>query len=876
MRKKIISVICVCLLLLNVQLCTFATDGEAQVKLPRDYAVAHTLITKLTGEDLFDTSKEQVTRIEFLSALENIMKTQKHDDQSFTFSDIPHNTEEGMVVYTALSEGWISRAEFFNPQISISFNEACKMIVSAMDYTIVAQSFGGYPSGYVSVVQRLGISKGLISTSAINYADATVMLFNLLNCDYAERGYYTNAANGSVEFVKTGYTYLNKLYDVFETEGICNRTTYNSLSYNTSVEEKGVMEINGILYKYDEVSPELLSNYCRVYYLKNAGDREIICAHIESENFRMELDSYRGHNGEKILYEDEDGKQRSVRIESSPYMIFNNRFVNGFDYTKFENDGYALFIDNDKDGIYESVQINAYTYVEVSGIDRYNGIIGDKNNSAYSIDTSKAKEKNALIIRDVNGVEISIYSIEHGSILQVKKADDLYWVEIDIIKTSISGTVSSKGEDGEYFIDEKEYKASKYFSANYGKKDLLGQKGSFIIGYNNSLVSYGKGVEGYKYGYLLKSGKQGAISGKVQIKLFTQEGKQAIFDAAKRVRIDGVLKKTTDEIYDAVKGRSEAVKYCVDDEGRISKLDFAAVYDENSGEMQTSDPDNSFVYYDTFTGEELLYRSPNTMFNSYFNAANALCMKIPTNDDAQDRYFQVGTAANIFSNNSKYTNLYAYDIDEYGYAAFICQLYNTSGGISAGGKGSVYVITDVYRGINADGEDSIGITCWHEGSYSDFYIASELSIVRDIEASLCVGDVVRLKADINNIVYALSVDFNVSSFKKDNSLSATNYENKNASYSCWFGVPYSSDGKYVQLMTKKDIDGNYITAKSQLKNFSLNTANIVRVDLETKEVRPIEKSEIKTYRAFGTEAEYMWIVQDCDAPAVIVLFDNYS
>ena len=59
MRKKIISVICVCLLLLNVQLCTFATDDEAQVKLPRDYAEAHTLITKLTGEELFDANRRR-------------------------------------------------------------------------------------------------------------------------------------------------------------------------------------------------------------------------------------------------------------------------------------------------------------------------------------------------------------------------------------------------------------------------------------------------------------------------------------------------------------------------------------------------------------------------------------------------------------------------------------------------------------------------------------------------------------------------------------------------------------------------------------------------------------------------------------------------
>ena len=223
----------------------------------------------------------------------------------------------------------------------------------------------------------------------------------------------------------------------------------------------------------------------------------------------------------------------------------------------------------------------------------------------------------------------------------------------------------------------------------------------------------------------------------------------------------------------------------------------------------------------------------------------------------------------------KYRNLYAYDIDDYGYAAFICQRYDISDEISAGTKNDVYVIADVYRTINSEGDDVTGITCWHEGMFYDFYFASELTYTRDVTNELQVGDVVRLKVDSSKTIYALTVDFNATKMEKNSSLSASYYENKNGNYSCWFGIPYSSNGVYTLMMTQKDVYGDYLLTKSLFKNFSLKTQNIVRVDLQTKEVRPISVNEIKTYKSFGENAEHMWLVQDCDAPVCVVVFDNY-
>lgn len=893
MKKKLASLICgiLVLCLTYSSVCAEKTADEenaAEQNILSEmsderfevYSEAKMLLDKIAGENLFSTEAQSVTRLEFVTALVKVLKSPYVDNADFSFEDAPRTDEAYAAVYTALSNGWISKSEKFNAENSIKFDDALKMIVSAMGYNAAAQSFGGYPGGYVRVAGSLGLCDDVESGETLDYADATIILFNLLKCDWTILADYGENSDNKIKYVKTDDNYLSALYSIYETEGTINATTYNSLMFNTAIVERKFVEIDGVSYDYGDVTPELLANYCRAYYRKVRGQKEIVALKIKGESFRLELDDYLDYKENRVTYENESGKEKSLKLKNSSYMIFNGRLVNGFDKSKFDGDGYALFIDGDEDGIFDAVQIYSYTYAVVSGVDKYNGIIGDKNNSDYSIDIKKISQDGSVWIKKSDGGKMSQYDINDGDVLLVLKSDDMNLLEITVIDDYISGKVEEITAAGEYVINGETYKSSAYFEKNYKNSLKLGESGRFALGYGGMLVSASKYESGYKYGYLINSFKDEKDPNAVKIKLFSQEGKITNLITAKRVTIDGSVKKTVSEILDAIniggEERHDAVKYYLDSEGKISKLDFAEDYDELLGDAQTSNPDNCFVYYKNFTGESLVYRSPNTTFNSFFNVSGAVCMSIPSDMDAAERYFRKGAPSEIFSNNSTYSNIYAYDIDEYGNAAFVIEKYDRVGEIKAGGKDNVYVVCSTYKCINEDGDEAVGITAWRNGKFYSFAFSGDLEFTRDISPSVKTGDVVRLKADDKNTVYSLAVDFNVTAFDKNSTLSSNSYQNKNTSYSCWFGMPYSVSGNYMQLMTEKDIDGNYITSKNNLKNFSVNTANIVRVDLKSNEVRPVTKTEIKTYKAFGLDAEYIWLVQDCDAPVLLVLFDNYG
>lgn len=842
------------------------------------YFEAKTLLNCITGKTLFNEDSENVTRLEFVNALVTVLKSPYVHSADAEFSDAPSEKEAYGAVYTALSNGWISPGENFYPENAIKFDEAVKISVSAMGYDKAAQSFGGYPSGYVRIAMSLGLCDDVLHGETIDGANAAVFMFNLLKCSWTNLADY--GTSGEIKFVRSGDNYLSALYRIYETEGTVNATSYNSLEYGLPVAERKFIEINGVSYNYDGVKPDMLANYIRAYYKEINGRKEIVSVISLCESIRLELSDYIDYSDGKIKYENENGREKSIKLSGSPYMIFNGRLVNGFDKSKFDGDGFAVITDRDDDGIFDTVYINSYTYTVVLGVDRYNGMIGDKNSAQNSINLKKISQDGAVWAKSADGSEIDAYGIKDGDVLCVKKSDDGLLIEIEVIDNYVSGSANEILSDGKYVIDGVEYEMSEYFE-KYLKDELkLGESGRFAIGYGGMLVSLSKSEGGYKYGYLIECFQDEKVRDSAKIKLFSQEGKTVNLYTAEKVMIDGVNKKSVKEILKTVNiGGSErhsAVKYFINSDGKISKLDFPADYDEELGDFQTSNPDDCFVYYKDFTGKSLTYRSPNTTFNSFFNVSGAVCMSIPSDIEAAERYFRKGAPSEIFSNNSAYTNIYAYDIDDFGKAAFVIENYNKNNEIKPGGKENVYVVCSTTRRINADGDEATGITAWRSGKFYTFCFADDLSFTRDVSPSVKAGDVVRIKADAQNTVYSLTVDFNVTAFDKNSTLTSANYQNKNASYSCWFGMPYSLSGNYMQLMTDKDIDQNYITSKNGLKNFSVNTANIVRVDLKSNEVRPVNKTEIKTYKSFGDDAECIWIVQDCDAPVMIVLFDNYK
>lgn len=872
MIKRIISLLCACVIVCSCGFIGASAEAEDIPVLPERCKTADLLFSSLFEGGLFTGEEKTVSRVEFLKALEQVLKIDTYDDKAHTFADVEHGSEFAESVYTAAALGWISEAENFFPNEAINATDAFKIAVSALGYSIAAESMGGYPIGYMRVAKTMELDRDISVGGEFDCTSAKIFMLNILDCDFSSRNYSNHS--GTVQFVTSGKTYLNVLYDIYETEGIINATSYNSLKYNTEIEEKKQIEIEGISFEYDGVRPELLANYCTAYYHydKESGVRKIVAMETDDDVLRLDLDDIEV-DGNRLYYcRNGESRKKQISLDPAAFMIYNGRFEKIFDSALFDGTGYAVFINNDDDSAYDAVQIISYSHLVVESVDMYNRKIGDQNSVANSLDLNHLKDKADIGVKKADGTEVSVYSLKRGDVLQVKKSKDLQLVEIEILEEKVSGTVSTIYDD-EYAIGGNRYSYTDYFEEEYLSKVKIGERGTFVIGYNGKLVSFSKADDNKYYGFLLGA-KTEKMNTQMQIKLFSENGKIGIYETAKKIKIDGDSKNISDAFAAISIGgrvRNEAIKFALNSEGKINKIDFAENYDPARSEEQKADIDDNFIYYPSFSSSAILYRSPKKTFNGYYNVSSAVCMRIPEDVNDDERYFISAGADSVFGNNNSYIT-YAYDINEYGYAGLVI----TRGKASSGSRNDVALITDVYEGLNSDGATVPWISYWQNGVFYDGCLADDLVISTDADCGLVPGDVVRIRRSAEGVIYVLNVDFNYTKFAFDSSLSSNYKEKTNASLSYWFGMPYSSNGVYAQLMTEKDTVGKYLTDIGSLKNFNVSTKNVVRFDCETKQARPVTISEMKTYSSFDDNAEYMVLLQDCDAPICIFLFDNYK
>ena len=170
------------------------------------------------------------------------------------------------------------------------FEEACKMIVCAMDYELVADGKGGYPAGYVLAAARMGITSGTVG-KAISYGDAYDMLFNAMIAELPSVDYVDG--KGEILYKADGdESILTEYWDIYRAEGTVE--TLCGMSINSStVGEKNEVIVGGRTYKFDGVCnlEPLFGGYAEVFYQKTKKDAlgTIIFARKKSSEDDVEI-----------------------------------------------------------------------------------------------------------------------------------------------------------------------------------------------------------------------------------------------------------------------------------------------------------------------------------------------------------------------------------------------------------------------------------------------------------------------------------------------------------------------------------------------------------------------------------------------------------
>ena len=310
----------------------------ANEKLAKSKAVYDSMLEEIgllkSLEIMNDANEEnmlnEVTRAQFVRYMLqflNIDASAAVDGENTYYYDVPTDYEYYKEISTATVMGLINGTSdgTFNPEKTISYQDALKILVGALDYGTLAQYRGGYPQGYIAVAKSIKLTDEVTIgyTQTLTMKELVQLLFNALNSTVAE----TNLSTKSSISVTSGENlYIEDRFDVVKYKGVVTGT-----SYTRRLEGKDdlyMMEIDGVEYnigRYAEFDEEALLGQRVYFYVKypsndrsSTKDAEIIFVNpLDGYNKIVEVvdeDIYDRTNTNTLEYYDEKDNRNSINI----------------------------------------------------------------------------------------------------------------------------------------------------------------------------------------------------------------------------------------------------------------------------------------------------------------------------------------------------------------------------------------------------------------------------------------------------------------------------------------------------------------------------------------------------------------------------------
>lgn len=842
--------------------CTFTpkSDNVSAAEEDRVYKEAKAVMTYIMG-DVF--GNETVTRAEFTGTLVSAMKM-SGGKTDVEFSDVNDKTAYHNEIYTAAELGIISSADKFNPTKNITYEQAVKMLVCAIGYDNIADMEGGYPLGYISVADRIGLTKGTYNASdELTPHDAVVLIYRLL-CSTIKPA---EVLNNTVYYKDTGVSYLESLYKLICEEGIVTANNYNPPGGGGS-DKNSYITVNDENYEYDGDSLSMLGKSVYLFHLKDETKAEITVL-INNSETEIKKEDISEITADKILAcDDSTSKNKKYDIRGARF-IYNGRKTDTFSLTDLKGDGAKfILLDNNDDNRYEYVFVYDWKYLYVDMIDRNSGVISDINNDKENMFVPEKSDMN-LHIYDENGAVIERDDIKKYDLVAVAQSADSDFAVIKKCAAKESGTISQKDSSGNVYVNDKKYTITPYAQRNYADVLTVGRECTLFLGLIGDIVAVTNVSEQMQYGYMISAVPwERQATDDVGIKLYTLSGKIKTFRVEK-LKIDGKSGIKANNIISALGGGApQLIKYKTNERGELTAIDTAKIVSdfEKDDNEKADDSLKQFKFFNNGTEvTKFTYRSGGQSCMPYFNISSANIISVPSDENirsACEEEFSV-TDKSILRSGTSY-QFEIYDMGENG----------TAGIVVARGQSlknnTNYMIEKISEGVMPD--DSIGkiLSVCSKGVFSKVYLGEKEEA--QLKNTLKAGDIVEMTLRDDNSVKYIDLVFSGEELEPSSTtVTGINYEGLgNISY--WYGAVYYTDGTYAYI-TKTRNGSDFDYSMSNLINIKINVSNILVINRDRTEVRLIKSSELKDYKSFNDENYYIVARLNSQSPMEVYAYE---
>lgn len=733
------------------------------------YNRAYEMVSAVAGELNINDESELITKSDFIRlAVSAVCEQPENWQYNNCFSDV--NSGEAIAPYVgyAVDNGIIDKGAKFYPLQNITYMNAFKIAVRMTGKKIVADSASG--NGYYKAAVSCDIDDDLSMKStndAVTKRDAVIIVRNMLEAGYVENYF------DKVKITNNEPTVMKKFRNIEKVEGAVLANEYTGLYSKEAKSDKGFINIDGEQYRYSG-EKKLLGKRVTAYYTDLLSEKKALCV-FEKENRNSELtiyaDTIENSDRRRITYQADGIKKANLaEVYSVIYNGIAARKTDLAGYLSFKNkDGYITLLDNNGDGNYDVVFVNEVKYVYLSDVDAKGRRLIDKNSIENSIIFDEDADLKIYDTFYYGKTLVDMNELSAGFVIAVTVSEDESYAEAEVCIKEVSGKITGIGDDGELYIDNKEYKLSEYAKKNYSFEN--GKAGSFYLGIGGLIVAAETEDKTIKYGYIVRCKAQSGLGKKNVIRLFTEDGLFKSMYISKKVKIDGDSFKTEDELYKKVQsmesldGVHALTRFSVNDAGEVIMLDLANVnastIEEYEASINSSD-NNNLTMYASLSNARFKYH-PGTFEQKCRIGSNTKIFVIPSSAYRDDEAKYHIRTKDLFGNDQRYS-ITAYNVKNSALEMEACLYVGDSGASGVDDSStSSHIFIKAFEGRDPDGMWTDKVKLWNQTDGFVEYYTNSSDVAEEIK-TYAPGDIVRFSVTEGEIT-AVYRDFAYSTKK---------------------------------------------------------------------------------------------------------------
>ena len=831
-----------------------------------------------------------------------------------SYEDIDNNAYYATAVMLLSELGVISgnNNNKFDGESAITFNEAVKILTCIMGYKQIAEMNGGFPGGYNKAASETGLFSGVKvddNNSDLKVSQLIPLMFNALVAKPVV--VVDNDVKNGVTLEKTNDENLLSVYfDIYEHRGIVTGNQYSALLGEKKASKNSVI-IDGMEYlDANNKADGYLGYKIKFYYRSDDNGDELVWLKTDSNSSITKIstnDIYTAKTTALSIEYYYGTRTKTLRLKSDVTVLYNGCEYSGFTANTFKNaSGDITAISWAGSSVIDVVIVNDYEYYVVDSVDEKNLVIKDKFNKILELD-----EDDDVIWQREDGTPTSISELKEWDALAYLASEDGEYQVVTLVKNSVEGVVTTYGFDnssdrdkGTISIDGGEYYISKDYPTDIQNNSYplenvkTGLTAYIVMDMNNRVILIDMNADSFKLGILQKISWDDNLTD-AYVKIFTSQGKHEKFELADKINIDGKVYKTenSDAVKTALKKGDvisyvtdeekelypnwqsllpvdnvyQVVRYIVDDDDLLIKLDTAYAEDSNEPEglrqMYPTDLSAS-------RGNRFTYKTGTQVFTNVLAKGYSVSFFIPSP-------LEVGNSDAYAIDNNYYENDKDYTFVPYGVkeesdssldAIILIDSYKQQLGESV-------MISNIYETVNEDNDIVTAVECFNGKKQITLY-TEDMSLFKGYRK----GDIISYAKNSSNMVTEAAKLYDVEA-REETELAKAKFAwaNTNVGLRYICASVYKTAGKMAYITNKYNGNGGMeaitdissITSNDLLEkwNFSAFSVVVYSGTGASAEVKVGSAADIKPYTMYGDSCSRIFARTGYNEPGTVFIFN---